>query len=99
MSWITQTPRGVTLNVHATPRASKNQIQGLHGDAVKIRLRAPPVEGKANAALVAYLAGTLDVPERDVVLLSGETGRRKRIAIAHLDLSTVAARLGLPRPD
>lgn len=73
-------------------------MQGLHGDAVKVRLRAPPVEGKANAALIAFLAETLDVPERCLALLSGETGRRKRVAVATLAPAAVAARLGLPLP-
>ncbi len=98
MSWITQTPRGIILSIHATPRASKAGIQGLHGDALKIRLRAPPVDGKANAALVEYLAELLKVPERSLSLLTGETGRQKRILVEGIDLATAASRLGIPAP-
>lgn len=96
MSWISQTSGGVILNIHATPRASKAGIQGLHGDALKIRLRAPPVDGKANAALIKYLAEVFDVPERSISILSGETGRRKRILIEGLDVATATARAGDP---
>ena len=83
------------LQVHACPRAAQNNVQGLHGDAVKIRLRAPPVDGKANAALVAFLANTLGVPERQVTLVGGQTGRHKRVRIAGLGAAAVRARLGL----
>lgn len=81
MSWLSETKDGVILNIHATPRASKSQIQGLHGEALKIRLQAPPVDGKANDALVEFLAGILDLGPRQVTILSGQTSRRKRVAI------------------
>jgi uncharacterized protein (TIGR00251 family) len=98
MSWITQTPRGVILAIHATPRASKAGIQGLHGHALKVRLRAPPVDGKANTALIEYLAEVLDVPQRNISILSGETARHKRVLVANVDLATIALRIGLPVP-
>ena len=82
MSWMTKTADGIILNVHATPRASKSQIQGLHGDALKIRLNAPPVDGKANETLVEFLSGILGVPRRQIVLVSGQTSRQKRLAIS-----------------
>jgi len=75
------TPDGVRLHVRVVPRASRNGVQGLLGDAVKIRLQAPPVEGKANSALLDFLADVLDVPARQVELLSGETGRNKTILV------------------
>ena len=75
------TPDGVRLHVRVVPRASRNGVQGLLGDAVKIRLQAPPVEGKANSALLDFLAETLDLPVRQVELLSGETGRNKTILV------------------
>ena len=96
MSWITQSSSGVILNIHATPRASKAGIQGLHGDALKVRLRAPPVDGKANAALIEYLAEVFGVPERSITILSGETGRRKRVMLEGLDVATATARAGNP---
>ncbi len=86
---------GVLLNVLAAPRAARDAVQGLHGDAVKIRLRAPPADGKANAALVEFLAGLLEVPARQVTLVSGPASRRKRVRVAGLSEAAVRARLGL----
>lgn len=96
MSWITQTSRGVVLNIHATPRASRSGIQGLHGDALKVRLQAPPVDGKANAALIACLAEVFGIPERNITILSGDTGRRKRVLLEGLDVATASSLAGNP---
>lgn len=95
MSWITETDTGIILTIHASPRAARNQIQGLHGDALKVRLQAPPVDGKANETLVEYLAEVLDVPRRQVTLLSGETNRHKRLAVRGISAQAVKARLGM----
>jgi len=95
MSWITATKTGVMLSVHACPRAAQDQVQGLHGDAVKIRLRSPPVDGKANEALIAFLSQVLDVPARDLTIVAGHSTRRKRVAIAGVTVSAVRAKLGL----
>ena len=89
MSWITETKDGVILNIHATPRASKSQVQGLHGDALKVRLQAPPVDGKANEALLEFLSDTLGVPQRRLALVSGHTSRQKRVAVSGVTLHTV----------
>ena len=69
------------LDVHIQPRASKDEIVGYHGDRLKIRITAPPVDGKANQHLLAFLAQVFKVPKRDVVLLAGETGREKRVKV------------------
>jgi uncharacterized protein (TIGR00251 family) len=69
------------LRVHAQPRAAKDEIVGPHGDSLKIRITAPPVEGKANAHLIKFLAKAFGVPKSQVDLLSGETGRAKRFRI------------------
>ena len=71
----------VILDVHIQPRASKDEIVGFHGDRLKIRITAPPVDGKANQHLLSFLADVFKVPKRNVVLLAGETGREKRIKI------------------
>lgn len=92
---MSQTSGGVILAVHVAPRASRSEIRGLHGEAVKVSLRAPPVDGKANAALIGFLAERLDVPLRSVRLVSGETGRRKRIFVEGLTPAGVASRLSL----
>lgn len=72
----------LTLNVHVQPRAGKDEIAGLYGDKLKIRIKAPPVDGKANQHLTEFLADVFGVAKRDVVLLSGETGRDKRFRIS-----------------
>ena len=93
MPWFQETPEGVIVAVHACPRASKTAVQGLHGDALKIRLRAPPVDGRANEILVAFLAETLGVPVRQVSLVAGDTGRRKRVLVRGVGAAAVRARL------
>ena len=65
----------------------------MRGDAILIRLAAPPVDGAANAALVAFLAAALDVPRRDITLVAGDKSRDKRIRIAGIDTATATARL------
>jgi uncharacterized protein len=72
----------VTLEVHAQPGAKRTEVAGVHGGCLKIRLAAPAVEGKANAALTAYLAQAFAVPKRAVTIVRGETGRRKTVRIA-----------------
>lgn len=90
MGWIQESKTGVTIQVHATPRASKNQIQGLHGDAVKIKLKAPPVDGKANEALIEFISGTLGIPQRQITLLSGQTSRQKRLSLQGVSANQVS---------
>ena len=89
MPWLTDTPDGAILNLRIVPRASKNAIQGEHGDALKIRLCAPPVDGAANAALVEFLAGAFSLPRARVQLLSGQTSRNKRVLLAGFPASRV----------
>jgi uncharacterized protein (TIGR00251 family) len=69
------------LRVQLQPRASRDEFAGIHGNALKIRLTAPPVDGKANAALVAFLAEAFGVAKRQVALVQGETGRAKQLRI------------------
>ena len=76
-------------------RTVGDEVQGLHGDAVKIRLRAPPADDRANAALVEFLAGRLGLPSRQVALVSGRTSRRKRVAVTGAGEAQVRARLGV----
>ncbi len=75
------TREDIILDVRIQPRASKDEIVGFHGNRLKIRITAPPVDGKANQHLIAYLASVFKVPRRDIVLLAGETGREKRIKV------------------
>lgn len=70
------------FRVHVQPRASKNEIVGMHGDALKVRLTAPPVDSAANDALIALLAETLGVARRDVRIVAGATSRAKVVEVA-----------------
>jgi len=69
------------LNVYAQPGARRSEVQGLHGDAIKIRIKARPVDGAANQALLELLADALRVPRSRCALIAGETGRRKRVRV------------------
>lgn len=93
MEWIRETDKGVLLPVRAVPRASKNEIQGIHGDALKVRLQAPPVEGKANAALIRFLSDELDISRSQLSIASGETGRNKAVLIDGLSKEDLIHRI------
>lgn len=69
------------LNCHLQPKASNDAIVGLYGESVKIRITSPPIEGKANAHLVKFLAKQFGVAKSSVSIISGELGRQKRVAI------------------
>ena len=72
----------LVLRLRLQPRAGRDEIVGPHGDSLKVRITAPPVDGKANAHLTAWLAELFGVPHRQVTLLGGETGRDKLVRIA-----------------
>jgi len=71
----------VILELHVYPGAARTQFAGEHGGRVKLRLAAPPVDGKANAELVAFLAAYYGVPKRNVRIVAGANSRRKRVFI------------------
>lgn len=96
MDFIRQTQDGVLIRIKLVPRAAANQVDGRHGDAVKIRLNAPPVDGKANAALLRFLADKLDLPVAALAITAGHTGRNKTVRISGLDPETVRTRLAGP---
>src|SRR5262245_20549079 len=91
--WIAAVPGGVVLRLRARPGASRAGVAGLHGHAVKVQLRARPVEGAANRELVAVLAEALAVRPAAVSLVAGERGRDKRARVDGLDVATALARL------
>ena len=78
-------PTGIVLRVMAHPGAGRTSVVGVHGDSLKIRVGAPPVEGRANAALVAMVADLFGVKESAVSITSGETSRAKRLAVKGVD--------------
>ena len=91
---LTEQADGVTLPVRAVPRAARNALDGVVEGALRVRLVAPPVEGAANKALIAFLAATLGVPKRDIAVVAGERGRHKLIRVAGLTAGEVRLRLG-----
>lgn len=93
MGWIRGDGDAVVLTLHIQPGAKKTEIVGLHGAALKIRLAAPPVDGKANAALIAFIAAKVGAGRTAVELLSGETSRAKRVRIAGMSEAAVRAAL------
>lgn len=82
--WARQTPDGMRIRVHVTPRASRTELAGTHGDALAVRLQAPPVDGKANAALCAFFAERFDLPKSKVRVVAGETSRDKTLELSGL---------------
>ena len=73
---------GVLLQLSVMPNARRTEVDGLLDGALRVRLAVPPIDGRANDALVAWLAKSLSVPKRDVQVLRGESSRRKQVAIA-----------------
>ncbi len=86
--------KGAALAIRVTPRASHNEIVEILSDGtVKIRLTAPPVEGKANEALIDFLSDVLDVPPSRIEIVAGATGRDKLVSIVDMDAETVHSRI------
>lgn len=81
MSAVSQTPDGLVLRLYIQPKASRDCIIGLHGDELKVAITAPPIDGKANAHLVKYLAKQFRVAKSQVLVEKGELGRHKQIKI------------------
>jgi len=90
---VKDTATGVTFTVKVHPRARKNAITGVVGDALKLAVTAPPVEGRANQAVVEFFADLFEIPRSSVTIASGETSRLKRILLAGVDHKTVEQRL------
>ena len=85
--------RGVRIAVQVSPNAQRSEVQGVVGDALKIRLQAQPVDGKANEALVKFLAGLLGVSRSSVTLTHGHTSKRKLLDVATTLAPEAAQRL------
>jgi uncharacterized protein (TIGR00251 family) len=81
MGWHAEDPDGLRLFLHVQPGAKKTEVAGLHGGRLKIRLAAPPIDGRANAALCAFLAKALGVPKSAVSVESGEAARQKTVRV------------------
>src|SRR3990172_8175653 len=91
---LSEGKRGAALAIRVTPRARKNEIVEILADqTIKVRLTAPPVEGKANEALIEFLAKVLDVPRSKVEIIAGASGRDKLVSILDLDSGEAQARI------
>jgi len=91
--WARESSDGAVLELLVQPRASKTRVVGEHDGRLKLQLAAPPVDGEANAALLAFLADALSVKRAAVALLAGESGRKKRVRIAGVAPEAAAATL------
>jgi uncharacterized protein (TIGR00251 family) len=91
--YFTETPDGTVISVKAQPRSSKSGIEGLLGDAVKVRIRCAPVDGKANRELIETLADEFGIAKSRVEFKSGETSKQKRILLRGVTAAEVAAKV------
>jgi len=94
-AWLREEAGAVTLELLVQPRASRTRVAGEHDGRLKVQLAAPPVDGEANAALVEFLARALGVRRCDVVVLRGETGRRKTVRVAGATAAQAAGALAV----
>jgi uncharacterized protein len=90
---LRDTPGGCSLPVRVHPGAKQNAITGTHDGSLKISLTTPPTDGRANAALIAFLSDRLNIPRAHIELLTGATSRSKTLRIAGLTSAEVEARL------
>ncbi|MBS1850024.1 MAG: DUF167 domain-containing protein [Acidobacteria bacterium] len=91
---VHDTPAGATFAVKVHPRAKKNAITGEVGDALKVALSAPPVDGKANAACIEFFANLLKAPRSSVTIASGQSSRNKVVRVAGIAAEALRKRLG-----
>lgn len=82
MTWYQTGRDGLTIQVQAQPGAKRTEVVGLYGDCIKVRLASPPVDGKANACLIEFLAGRLDVKKSQLSITRGISSRRKSVFVA-----------------
>lgn len=94
--YLRSQPDGVFLSVKVQPRASRNEIGGLHGNELKVAVTAPPVDSAANQAVLEFLAETLGLPRRAVTLVRGQTSRHKLLRLDGLTAEDAAAKLTRP---
>jgi len=90
---VHESAKGVSFSVKVQPRARRNAITGTLGDVLKLALTAPPVEGRANQAVIEFLAETLEIPRASVTITSGETSRNKVVRVAGVSKRIVEQKL------
>lgn len=92
-TWLRECADGVEVSIYVQPGAKKTELAGDHDGALKLRISAPPVDGKANAAVIAFLADRCGVSKGKVLLLSGDTARRKRLHVIGITAASVVKQL------
>ena len=92
---LSESRGAVRLALHVQPGAKRNAIVGVHGDALKIAIAAPPVEGKANEAIRTFVAEALGIPAQMITLVAGASSRRKVLSIEDVSLSDMQARVNV----
>lgn len=96
LSWIRVEKDGaVSLMIQVQPRAASNRVAGLQGDALKLCITSPPVDGKANEAVISLLAKILKIPKASISIQSGKQGRKKRILLSDCSIAGIRAALGV----
>jgi hypothetical protein len=96
---VRESSGAVTLTIKVSPRSKQNAVTGIIGDALKVSLTAPPVDGKANDACVEFFAKLLKVPRSSVTIAAGQTSRNKVIRVVGLTAEEVKTRLNLGSPS
>ena len=91
MSWLLPTAQGVILTIKATPRAKRSEVSGFDPDWIRLRIQAPPVDGKANEAIIAFFSEAFHVHRRAVEICTGDTSRLKRIRLHGVEEQAVRA--------
>ena len=81
MIFLTTHKKGVILNIRVQPRSAKNKICGIYGDAIKLKLKAPPVDGAANKQCLVFLSKVLNIPRSRMEIIAGRNNRQKKILI------------------
>ena len=89
------TPEGVIISLHVLPNAPKNEVIGEYNGALKIKIKSPPVDGKANAEITAFLANQLALPKKRVEILKGDKSKQKKVLILGLSIAQIRSLLQL----
>lgn len=93
MTWLTETADGVLLRIQAQPKASRSEVSGVHGDRLKIRIAAPPVDGEANEELIRFLKKKLGIPSSRLTLVRGQSSKMKDVLCAGMKAAQIEEKL------
>ena len=93
LPFVSRSKNGAVIDVLVQPRAARDTVQGIHGDALKLKVTAPPVDDRANRAVENLLAGVLELPRSEIAVVGGHSSRRKRIVVRGVSAEEVSERL------